>query len=74
MCSRQFLNVCVQSCMPKFVFVGAQGVQDRLVLGHLDSLRDWGHAKDYVRAMWLMLQQPSPQDFVIATGLYRSDS
>ncbi|PHJ17302.1 gdp-mannose -dehydratase, partial [Cystoisospora suis] len=49
-----------------------KGVQDRLVLGHLDSLRDWGHAKDYVKAMWLMLQQPSPQDFVIATGQQHS--
>ncbi|PFH32982.1 putative GDP mannose 4,6-dehydratase [Besnoitia besnoiti] len=46
----------------------AKGVQDRLVLGHLDSWRDWGHAKDYVEAMWLMLQQDAPQDFVIATG------
>ena len=39
-----------------------------LYLGNLDSLRDWGHAKDYVRAQWLMLQQPEPEDFVIATG------
>nr|CEL65743.1 TPA: GDP mannose 4,6-dehydratase, putative [Neospora caninum Liverpool] len=45
-----------------------KGVQDRLVLGHLDSWRDWGHAKDYVKAMWMMLQQDAPQDFVIATG------
>ncbi|KEP61859.1 UNVERIFIED_CONTAM: GDP mannose 4,6-dehydratase, putative [Hammondia hammondi] len=45
-----------------------KGVQDRLVLGHLDSWRDWGHAKDYVKVMWMMLQQESPQDFVIATG------
>ena len=39
-----------------------------LYLGNLDSLRDWGHARDYVRAQWLMLQQPEPEDFVIATG------
>jgi GDPmannose 4,6-dehydratase len=39
-----------------------------LVIGNLDSFRDWGHAKDYVRAMWLMLQQPVPEDFVVSTG------
>jgi GDPmannose 4,6-dehydratase len=39
-----------------------------LYLGNLDSLRDWGHARDYVRAQWLILQQPEPEDFVIATG------
>ncbi|XP_043461389.1 GDP-mannose 4,6 dehydratase isoform X1 [Leptopilina heterotoma] len=44
------------------------GLQDALVLGNLDSKRDWGHAKDYVKAMWLMLQQSVPEDFVIATG------
>ncbi len=44
------------------------GLQDCLYLGNLDARRDWGHARDYVRAMWLMLQQPSPEDFVIATG------
>lgn len=44
------------------------GKQDRLYLGNLDSKRDWGHARDYVRAMWLMLQQDSPDDYVIATG------
>jgi GDPmannose 4,6-dehydratase len=38
-------------------------------LGNLDALRDWGHAKDYVEAMWLMLQQPEPQDLVVATGI-----
>ena len=46
----------------------ALGTQDCLYLGNLDALRDWGHAKDYVRAMWLMLQQDQPEDFVIATG------
>lgn len=45
-----------------------RGLQDCLYLGNLDSKRDWGHAKDYVEAMWLMLQQEKPQDFVIATG------
>ena len=44
------------------------GLQDELVLGNLDSKRDWGYAGDYVRAMWLMLQQDTPEDFVIATG------
>jgi GDPmannose 4,6-dehydratase len=44
------------------------GLEDCLYLGNLDALRDWGHAKDYVRAQWLMLQQDEPDDFVIATG------
>jgi GDPmannose 4,6-dehydratase len=44
------------------------GLQDVLHLGNLDSRRDWGHARDYVRAQWLMLQQEEPEDFVIATG------
>jgi GDPmannose 4,6-dehydratase len=44
------------------------GMQDTLHLGNLDSKRDWGHARDYVRAQWLMLQQETPEDFVIATG------
>jgi GDPmannose 4,6-dehydratase len=46
----------------------ALGLQDCLYLGNLDALRDWGHAKDYVRMQWMMLQQESPEDFVIATG------
>jgi GDPmannose 4,6-dehydratase len=45
-----------------------EGLENCLYLGNLDSLRDWGHAKDYVRAQWLMLQQDEPDDFVIATG------
>jgi GDPmannose 4,6-dehydratase len=45
-----------------------QGTQECLFLGNLDAKRDWGHARDYVRAQWLMLQQDSPEDFVIATG------
>lgn len=48
------------------------GLQDTLVLGSLDSKRDWGYAKDYVRAMWLMLQQDAPEDYVIATGYEHS--
>ncbi len=44
------------------------GMQDKLYLGNLDALRDWGHAPEYVEAMWLMLQQDEPDDFVIATG------
>jgi len=46
----------------------SEGKQKCLYLGNLDALRDWGHAKDYVEAMWLMLQQEQPEDFVIATG------
>ncbi len=46
----------------------AAGKQDKLYLGNLDALRDWGYAKDYVECMWLMLQHDSPKDFVIATG------
>lgn len=46
----------------------AQGHQDKLYLGNLDSLRDWGYAKDYVECMWLILQNKQPEDFVIATG------
>ena len=45
-----------------------QGRQDILKLGNIDAMRDWGHARDYVRAMWLMLQQDKPQDYVIASG------
>jgi GDPmannose 4,6-dehydratase len=48
------------------------GLEECLYLGNLDAKRDWGHAKDFVRAMWLMLQQPSPEDFVIATGVQHS--
>ena len=46
----------------------AEGLQDHLELGNMDSLRDWGYARDYVECMWLMLQQEKPDDFVIATG------
>lgn len=46
----------------------AQGLESKLYLGNMDALRDWGHAKDYVRMQWMMLQQDKPEDFVIATG------
>ena len=50
----------------------ALGVQDCLYLGNLNAKRDWGHAKDFVEAQWRILQQPKPEDFVIATGEQRS--
>ena len=50
----------------------SQGLQDCLYLGNMDSLRDWGYAKDYVECMWLILQQQKPEDFVIATGVQHS--
>ncbi|HMW27473.1 MAG TPA: GDP-mannose 4,6-dehydratase, partial [Ferruginibacter sp.] len=50
----------------------AHGLQDKLYLGNMNALRDWGHAKDYVEAMWLILQQDTPEDFVIATGVTTS--
>ena len=50
----------------------AQGLEECLYMGNMDALRDWGHAKDYVRMQWMMLQQDKPQDFVIATGVQYS--
>ena len=50
----------------------SQGLEDCLYMGNIDALRDWGHAKDYVRMQWLMLQQDKPEDFVIATGVQYS--
>ena len=50
----------------------AQGLEPCLFMGNIDSLRDWGHAKDYVRMQWMMLQQDTPEDFVIATGVQYS--
>jgi GDPmannose 4,6-dehydratase len=50
----------------------ALGLQDKVFLGNLDAKRDWGHAKDYVEAMWLMLQQEIPEDYVVATGVTTS--
>ena len=49
-----------------------QGLEDCLYMGNIDALRDWGHAKDYVRMQWMMLQQEQPEDFVIATGVQYS--
>lgn len=50
----------------------SEGLQDKLYLGNLDARRDWGYARDYVECMWLILQQPEPDDFVIATGEFHS--
>jgi GDPmannose 4,6-dehydratase len=50
----------------------SQGLEDCIFMGNIDALRDWGHAKDYVRMQWLMLQQDQPEDFVIATGVQYS--
>jgi GDPmannose 4,6-dehydratase len=50
----------------------SQGLESCIFMGNLDALRDWGHAKDYVRMQWMMLQQDSPDDFVIATGVQYS--
>ena len=50
----------------------AEGLQDHLELGNMDSLRDWGYAKDYVECMWMILQHDTPEDFVIATGEYHT--
>ncbi len=50
----------------------ANGLQDKLYLGNLNALRDWGYARDYVECMWLMLQQDTPEDYVIATGEYHT--
>ncbi len=59
----------------KITFAAARivnGLQEKLYLGNLNALRDWGYAKDYVECMWLIMQQPEPEDFVIATGEYHS--
>ena len=59
----------------KITFAAARivnGLQEKLYLGNLNALRDWGYAKDYVECMWLIMQQPEPDDFVIATGEYHS--
>ena len=49
-----------------------KGTQDKLIMGNLDSKRDWGHAKDYVEGMWRMLQQDHPDDYVLSTNEYHS--
>jgi len=64
----EFVSRKVTDCVAKIV----TGKEDKLVLGNLDAERDWGHAKDYVRAQWLMLQQEKPEDFIIATGIKHS--
>ena len=48
------------------------GLQDKLYLGNLNALRDWGYARDYVECMWLIMQQETPEDYVIATGEYHT--
>lgn len=50
----------------------AQGLDSCLFIGNMEALRDWGHAKDYVRMQWMMLQQDYPEDFVLATGVQYS--
>lgn len=59
-----FVTRKITLCLGKIL----RGETDRLVMGNIDSLRDWGYAKDYVEGMWLMLQQDTPDDFVLATG------
>ena len=49
-----------------------KGERDKLVMGNIKAMRDWGHAKDYVYGMWLMLQQEKPEDYVLATNEYHS--
>lgn len=61
-----FDQSCLFACGIFFSF--SQGLDKEIRLGNLNALRDWGHAKDYVEAMWLMLQQEKPEDFVVATG------
>lgn len=64
-----FVSQKIVKEMQRIHAAGRRGVVSPLVLGNLDARRDWGHAKDYVRAMHMMLQQPEPQDYVIATGV-----
>jgi len=59
-----FVTKKVTSCVARI----RAGRQDKLIIGNLDSKRDWGHARDYVKAMWMMLQQETPEDYVIATS------
>ena len=65
---KEFVTRKITNSVAKIKF----GIQDHLELGNLDSKRDWGHSKDYVRAMWLMLQQDTPDDYVIATNETRT--
>jgi GDPmannose 4,6-dehydratase len=64
---RRGFNFVTKKIVDGFVNIGG-GYQECLYMGNLNAMRDWGHAKDYVRAMWMMLQQDKPDDFVIATG------
>lgn len=64
---RRGFNFVTKKIVDGLVNIGG-GFQDCLYMGNLNAMRDWGHAKDYVRAMWMMLQQDKPDDFVIATG------
>jgi len=73
------LTRIIQEVLPDEIYnlgamshVKVMGLQDTIYLGNLNAKRDWGHAKDYVEAMWLMLQQDQPEDFVIATGITTS--
>ena len=71
-CSTTSRSAGAENCYPEDHAGGGRivcGLQNKLPLGNLDSLRDWGYAKDYVECMWLMLQQDKPEDFVIATGV-----
>jgi GDPmannose 4,6-dehydratase len=61
---KEFVTRKITDCVAKIKF----GLQDYMELGNIDAKRDWGHSEDYVRAMWLMLQQENPDDYVIATG------
>lgn len=65
-CIKRNLHMALCSQIVDFI---AEGLQDHLELGNMDSLRDWGYAKDYVECMWLIMQQEKPEDFVIATGV-----
>jgi GDPmannose 4,6-dehydratase len=64
----QFVTRKITKWLGEFIASGRDKKFPKLRLGNLDAKRDWGHAEDYVRAMWLMLQQPKPDDYVVATG------
>ena len=65
-----FVTRKITRALPRIIL----GMQDCLYMGNINALRDWGHARDYVRMMWLMLQQDEPEDFVVATGEQHSVS
>ena len=66
--STSWLETFVTRKITRAIANVSQGIEKCLYLGNMDSLRDWGHAKDYVRMQWMMLRQERPEDFVIATG------